>query len=157
MSRRNTNDDSTNYIEDLERRNDDLKSMVRELKAKLVTSKGKKHNVRELRELYDWDERDLSLSETVLSFTKEYLFPRFKFLGKDWTEYDRNSGSFCNMVGRKLVLPRGVQWRDVWGRVVAPTIAKKYTDMRCNINNLVRAEYMGNYHCCSSLFVISIL
>ena len=140
----NTNDNTTQYIRDLESRYDEMKATVRELKAKLVTSKGKKHNVRELRELYDWDERDLSLSETVLSFTKEYLFPRFKFLGKDWTEYDRNSGSFCNMVGRKLVLPRGVQWRDVWGRVVAPTIAKKYTDMRCNINNLTRLEFIGN-------------
>ncbi len=142
MSRRNTNDSSTQYIQDLEQRNDDLKSMVRELKAKLVTSMGKKHNVRELRELYDWDERDLAFSETVLlSFTKEYLFPQFKFLGKDWTEYDTNSGSFCNMVGRKLVIPRGLQWRDVWNHVAAPTptIAKKYFD------NLIRAEYMGNY------------
>jgi hypothetical protein len=71
-------------------------------------------------------------------------------------EYDPNSGSFCSMVGRKLVLPRGLQWRDVWGRVVAPTIAKKYVDMRNNINNLIRVEYMGNYYC-ASLLVMTIL
>ncbi len=66
MSRRHSNDDPKHYIQDLERRHDDLKSMVRELQAKLVTSMGKKHNVRELCELYDWDERDLAFSETVL-------------------------------------------------------------------------------------------
>ena len=75
MSRRNTNDDSTNYIEDLERRNDDLKSMVRELKAKLVTSKGKKYNVRELRELYDWDERDLSFLRDCVVVHKRVFVP----------------------------------------------------------------------------------
>ena len=74
----------------------------------------------------------------------------------DISKHDPNSGSFCSMVGRKLVLPRGLQWRDVWGRVVAPTIAKKYVDMRNNINNLIRVEYMGNYYC-ASLLVMSIL
>ncbi len=89
------------YIQDLERRHDDLKSMVRELKAKLVTCdiEGKETQCQGTTQA-------IMLSETVLSYTKKYLFPQFKFLGKDWTEYDTNSGSFCNMVRQKLVLPR---------------------------------------------------
>ena len=37
----------------------------------------------------------------------------------------------------------GPDREDAWDRVVAPMVAKKYADMRCNINNDVRKAFQG--------------
>jgi hypothetical protein len=37
---------------------------------------------------YDWDVDEANLTDSVLSFVKEYLCPRYKFLKDGWMEYD---------------------------------------------------------------------
>jgi hypothetical protein len=44
---------------------------------------------------------------------------------------------------KHCAVPDGADQEDAWDRVVAPTIAKKYADMRCNINNDVRKAFQG--------------
>jgi hypothetical protein len=44
-----------------------------------------------------------------LSFVKEYLFPRFKFLKDGWMEYDKGQESFLTFVQGKVKIPEGVE------------------------------------------------
>ena len=133
-----------NIIAELERKIDELEEEVIELKSKLSMQQGRKHSKKELRELYEWNEQDVLFSDTVMNFTKEYLFPRFKFLAKGWTTNNKTMKKcFSDMVRRHLKVPRGMTFDSAWDRIITPTIAKKYTDIRCNINNDVRNAFVG--------------
>lgn len=131
------------YVETLERKVEELEDLVQELKSKLILLQGKKHSKKELRELYEWNEEEVLFSDTVITFCKEFLFPRYKFLGKNWMNISTKPTSFSAMVRRNLKLARGMTFDDAWHRIIAPTITKKYTDMRCNINNACRIAFMG--------------
>jgi hypothetical protein len=37
---------------------------------------------------YDWDGKEANFVDSVLTFVKEYLFLRYKFLKDGWMEYD---------------------------------------------------------------------
>lgn len=135
---------SNEYIRELESKVEGLENEVRNLKSKLILLQGKKHSKKELREMYEWNEQDVLFSDTVMTFCKEFLFPRYKFLGKNWTEKnDTSPTSFSELIRRNLPTPRGMNFGDAWNRIIAPTIAKKYTDLRCNINNECRSAFLG--------------
>ncbi len=137
---------TNNIIAQLERKIEELEEEVIELKSKLLMQQGRKHSKKELRELYKWNEQDVLFSNTVMNFTKEYLFPRYKFLGKGWTTNNKTmKKSFSNMVRRHLEVPRGMKFDSAWDRIITPTIAKKYTDILCNINNDVRNAFVGEF------------
>jgi len=77
---------------------------------------------------------------------QQYLFPRFKFLDQGWMEHDPGKKkSFSAFVQRKLKIRPGTQFADEWDNIIAPAIVKKYTDMRCNVNNAVRRTFIGEY------------
>lgn len=137
--------DSRRYVQELEDRVSELEDLVSTLKSKLIMTQGKKHSKKELREMYQWDEQDVLFSDMVIAFSKEFLFPRYKFLGKNWMENSFKRNSFSAMVRRNLVVPSGITFDDAWHRIITPTIVKKYTDMRCNINNECRNAFMGEY------------
>ncbi len=72
--------------------------------------------------------------------------------------YSEDRRSLSSLVLKHCAVPDGADREDAWDRVVAPTIAKKYADMRCNINNNVRKAFQGMklfYHFCSIGIVIS--
>ena len=56
--------------------------------------------------------------------------------------YSEERKSLSALVLRHCPIPAGADREDAWDRVVAPTIAKKYADMRCNINNDIRKALM---------------
>jgi len=132
---------TTDYIRGLERRIEELEEDNKALRSKIALHKGgRKHSKKELRDLHEWNESNVILSGTVTVFCKEYLFPRYKFLDDNWIE---NGGEFFNHVKQKLRLPDSVNFGRKWDQVIAPTIAKKYADMRCNINNACRDAFIG--------------
>jgi hypothetical protein len=57
--------------------------------------------------------------------------------------FSEDRKSLSSLVLRHCAAPLGVDREDAWDRVVAPTIAKKYADMRCNINNDIRKALMS--------------
>jgi hypothetical protein len=139
-----TSEDERDYIIKLENYIEQLEDEINDLKALLVMSKGTKQNKKELRELYGWNDRDILFSNTIMTFCKEFLFPRIKFLGKGWTVNNpSNKKSFSEVVRRHLPIQRGMTFDKTWNRIIAPTIAKKYTDMRCNLNNECRTAFVG--------------
>jgi hypothetical protein len=90
--------------------------------------------------LHEWNERDVLLLGTVTVFSKENLFPWCKFLDDNWIE---NGGDFSKHVKQNLRLPDSVDFDRMWDQVIAPMIAKKYADMRCNINNACHDAFIG--------------
>jgi hypothetical protein len=138
------------YIKHLEHKVEELEDMVKGLKYKLAIAGETKHSKKELGQSYEWNEDDVSFSDVVISFYKEFLFPHYKFLGKRWTELNQQRGdSFSSMVMHNLVIPREMEYDDAWHRIITPMIAKKYADMRCNINNECQTVFMGKSAACS--------
>lgn len=124
----------------------ELTQELSQLKSKVALLNGcQKQNKKDLRKLFEWNENDVMLSGTVSTFTKEYLFPRFKFLDKHWMENKKREKSFSELVKKHLGLPITIDFDKKWDQVIAPTIAKKYTDIRCNINNECKMAFFGKY------------
>ena len=142
-----TNEDD-NYVVYLKGQVEKLSNEVRTLKSRTAYGGGRRGSLRELRVTYNWTEDDLDCSEDVMKFCGEYLFPRFKFLEKGWivlnTPQD-GTRSFSMFVKKHLPLPDDMVFEEKWDNLIAPTIVKKYTDMRCNVNGFVRKLYLSEY------------
>lgn len=123
--------------------------MVRDLKLEMNKLLVRAHNKKDLRKKFNWNGVDTTYSDGVIKFCKEWLFPRYKFLHDDWMIYSEDRKSLSSLVLKHCAVPDGADREDAWNRIVAPTIAKKYADMRCNINNEVRKAFQGKklfYH-----------
>jgi len=120
-----------------------LEQTVKDLRSDLSKLVVKAHTKKELREKYAWEGEESTYADMVIKFCKEWLFPRFQFLTKDWMEYSESRKSLSTLVLRYCPIPVEFDWKDLWDRVYAPTIAKKYADMRCNINNEVCKAFGG--------------
>jgi hypothetical protein len=84
---------------------------------------------------YVWDGKEANFADSVLSFVKEYLFLRCKFLKDGWMEYDNGQESFSMFVQGKVKIPEVAEYKNQWERVICPTIQAKYVTIRCNLNN----------------------
>jgi len=138
--------DTNDYVRYLEGKVEKLVKEVRKLKSEAAHAGGRRGNLREMRVTYKWTEEDLDCSEKVMKFCSEYLFPRFKFLSEGWIVNDTtNKKSFFAFVKRHLPLPDNMDFDEKWTGLIAPALAKKYTDMRCNINSAIRTIFCGEY------------
>jgi hypothetical protein len=61
---------------------------------------------------YDWVNKEANFADSVLSFVKEYLFPRFKFLKDGWTDHDKGQDSVSIFVQGKVQIPEGAGYKD---------------------------------------------
>ena len=147
--KRNSRMEKDRYIAALELEVDALKERcmvygqtVKELKYEKNKLEVKTHNKKDLRNKFGWNGNDTTYSDTVINFCKVWLFPRYKFLHGDWMMYSEERKSLSSLVLKHCAVPAGADREDAWDRVVAPTVAKKYADMRCNINNDLRKALM---------------
>ena len=62
---------------------------------------------RQIRIDYNWDGKEANFADSVLSFVKEYFFPRFKFLKDWWMEYDEGQDSFSTFAQGKVQISEG--------------------------------------------------
>jgi hypothetical protein len=121
---------------------------VRELRTKLSKLTVKATTKSDLRKTYAWDGVDSTYADAIIKFSKEWLFPWFKFLHEGWMDYLESRKSLTMTIFRHCPVPGGQGKKDTWDQVIAPTVAKKYADMRCNINNEVRKAFYGKLLCC---------
>jgi hypothetical protein len=119
-----------------------IKRLKMELKLSKSTARQTKHQIRID---YDWDGKEANFADSVLSFAKEYLFPRFEFLKDGWMNYDKGQDSFSTFVQEKVQIPEGAEYKDQWERVICPTIQAKYVTIRCNLNNEIRKTYKSKF------------
>ncbi len=62
-----------------------------------------------------------------------------KFLGGGWQNYERDKrNSLSSMCLRRLSLPEGSDTKDIWERVIVPTIQMKYVNIKGNMNNDIK-------------------
>jgi hypothetical protein len=91
--------------------------LIKRLKMKLRLSKSTaRQTKRQIRIDYDWDSKEANFADSNLSFVKEYLFPRFKFLKDGWMDYDKRQDSFSTFVQGKVQIPEGAEYKDQYGR-----------------------------------------
>lgn len=120
----------------------EIKTLEVRLKKATTQQKGTKKQVRMD---FQWNGEESIFADTVTQFCKTYLFPRFKFLKHGWNDFNRNRGSLSSLVNRHIKVPEGADYEDQWERVIVPTIRLKYINMKCNLNNDIRATYKSKY------------
>jgi hypothetical protein len=137
-------------VKELEVVNKRLKEELKNYKKKVrCSSKG------DIRDSNGWVGSEAILADKVTKFSRDYMFPCYKFLKEGWQDYDpTNEKSLSYFVGRKMAdtyrsmrIPTiGREFEDQWERVYVPVIGLKYQYMRCNLGNNVRAQYFGELH-----------
>jgi len=121
---------------------------IAELRAKLNKLSVKVSTKKDLQETFAWERVDSTYADSINKLCKEWLFPCFKFLHDGWMDYSEAKGSLTMTILRYCPVPSGRDKKDIWERVIAPTVANKYATMRCNINNAVRTAFIGE--CCQT-------
>jgi hypothetical protein len=82
------------------------KRIIKKLKMELRLSKSHvRQTKRQIRIDYSWDGKEANFADSVSSFVKKYLFPRFKFLKERWMEYDKGQDSCSTFVQGKVKIP----------------------------------------------------
>ncbi len=91
-----------------------------------------------------WTGEEINFVKDINDFCKEKLYPKEKFLRKNWQEYlPHDWRSFYNLCMNHLSIPEGSDTKEIWGRVVVPAVRDKYQSMKCNLNNKIKSVYMG--------------
>jgi len=122
---------------------------IRELKMKLQKSKDKgRRSLKDIRLDQDWNAEETLFSEAVGRTVKCFLFPRYKFLKIGWEEYRPDVKDSLSSVMEEAMKRKQPQTnkREMWEKVTVYTIRLKYSNMKCNINNVIKTAYKGK--CC---------
>ena len=91
-------------------------------------------------------EANVLFLDEVMEFTTQYLFPRFKFLHEGWRELDPTDRTcFLSVVRRHFPMKDGRDFEHEWSRIMVKVIASKYTQMRCNVNNMMWDAFYVEY------------
>ena len=118
--------------------------MIKDLKLKLVNKQETgRRSLKLVRMDHDWDAAETLFADIVSEYVKVYLFPWYKFLKPGWDEYQPDTeDSLSSLVERCLSdrQPKSDK-KEMWERVTAVTIRLKYSTMKCNLNNVIKAAY----------------
>jgi hypothetical protein len=147
-SRGNRNNDD--YVAHLERELSELRSENCTLKAK----RGRKSRA-QMRKDGDVSREYVDISDHVLLLVPQFLFPRIKFLPKNWEEYDpKNKNNFAGLVKQKVKKKLGNKsFAEAWTGIITDEIVRKYSELRCKVNNHIREAFLGKlrlwrvFHC----------
>jgi hypothetical protein len=144
-------------IRDLEDDVKELEAMKKRLKEELKNYKKKvrRSSKGDIRDSNGWRGDEAILANKVTKFSRDYMFPCYKFLKEGWQDNDpTNKKSLSYFFRRKMAdtyrsmrIPTiGREFEDQWERVYASVIGLQYQHMRCNLGNDVRAQYFGELH-----------
>ena len=118
----------TKKIKDLERTVQDLRSVTR----------------MDNHDKTEWTGEEMNFVKDINDFCKEKLYPKEKFLRKNWQLYLPNDRtSLCWVVMKNLSIPEGSNPMDMWNRVIVRAIREKYLSMRCNLTTKIKGIYMS--------------
>ncbi len=128
---------------------DKREKKIRSLELEISKSKmANRHNKRQVWEEYQWTGEETNFAKTVNHFCKYFLWPRFKFLKDGWQDVlQERPRSLYSLCMQRLKIPKGADKRDIWERVIVPSIRMKYTNMKCNLNNDIESIYLSMMKC----------
>jgi hypothetical protein len=137
------------YVKELLKKIKEKDKVIRLLE--LVISKTKvtsRMNKTKVQEELKWTGEETNFAETVNNFCRNFLFPKFKFLKDGWRDIlPDKKNSFYLLCMRHLRIPEGADERDIWERVIVPSVMRKYQHMKCNLNNDLKSIYMSMIPC----------
>ena len=91
-----------------------------------------------------WKGEEFVFVKEVNDFCRDRLYPKEKFLRKNWKEYlPDDTRSLYSVCMKHLSIPEGSDKRDIWERVIVPSIRDKYQSMKCNMNNKIKSIYLS--------------
>ena len=113
-------------IKDLLEKIEEKDKMIRSLNLKLSNAKVTSGmNKTKVREELKWTGEETNFAETVNYFCRNFLFPKFKFLKDGWKEImPDKKNSFYSLCMRHLKIPKGADRKDIWDRVVVPSVMR---------------------------------
>jgi hypothetical protein len=128
---------------------DENDKKIRSLKLEISKSKmANRQNKRKVWEEYQWTGEETNFAKTVNHFCKNFLFPRYKFLKDGWQDVlPERPTSLYSLCMQKLKIPEGANKRDIWERVIVPSIRMKYSNLKCNLNNDIKSIYLSMMKC----------
>ncbi len=123
----------------------------KQLKVELKCSKRKYRRLskEDIRTYIEWTFDEANLANKINNFSRDVMFPRYKFLKEGWQDYKpSNKKSLSYFVGQKMadtyqnmrILKSEREFEDQWERVYVPVIKRKYQNMR-SIGNNIRETY----------------
>ena len=132
-------------IKDLLEELNDKEKIIRSLELELAKSKmTTRMNKKKVWEEFKWTGEETNFAETVNNFCRSFLFPRNKFLKEKWQDYlPKRTNSLYLLCKQHLKIPEGADERDIWERVIVPSISRKYMNMKCNLNNEIKTIYLS--------------
>ena len=91
-----------------------------------------------------WTGDQLIFVKDINDFCRQRLYPKEMFLWKNWQEYLPNDRrSLYSVCMKHLSIPQGSNPKEIWGRVIVPSIRDKYQSMKCNLNNKIKSIYLS--------------
>ncbi len=144
-------------VRDLEYDLRQLEADNKRLKVELKFEKEKYRRLskEDIRTCNEWTFDKANLANKINDFSRDVMFPRYKFLKEGWQDYKpSNEKSLSYFEGQKMadtyqnmrILTSGRKFEDQWERVYVPVIKKKYQSMRNNIGNNIRETYFYELH-----------
>ena len=118
---------------------------IKKLQGEIDCMKNKsKTSKKILWQIMKWSGEEINFSESVNTFVRVFLFPRYKFLKDGWQNYQpHKKDSLSSMCLRKLSLPEGSKADDIWERVIVPSIQMKYVNIKGNMNNDLKKIFLS--------------
>jgi hypothetical protein len=132
-------------VEELRAKCETYRELVDELRAEMGKLMLKGCTKKQLRQTLRHNEADDTYAHAIGKLTREWLFPRFKFLHKDWMNYTKSRKGLPRMIFQRCPIPEGSTVLDMWNRLVAPTVSRHYSTIRCNVNKEVRNAFKGEF------------
>jgi hypothetical protein len=128
---------------------DEKDKKIRSLELEISKSKmADWHNKRKVWEEYQWTGEETNFAEMVNHFCKNFLFLRYKFLKDGWQDVlPERLTSLYSLCMQKLKITEGADKRDIWERVIVPSIRIKYTNLKCNLNHNIKSIYLSMMKC----------
>lgn len=141
-------------VEELRAKCETYRELVDELRAEMGKLMLKGCTKKQLRQTLRHSEADDNYAFAIGKLTREWLFPRFKFLHKDWMNYTKSRKGLPRMIFQRCPIPEGSTVLDMWNRLVAPTVSRHYSTMRCNVNKEVRNAFKGELRFVKSILLL---
>ena len=141
-------------VEELRAKCETYRELVDELRAEMGKLMLKGCTKKQLRQTLRHSEADDNYAFAIGKLTREWLFPRFKFLHKNWMNYTKSRKGLPRMIFQRCPIPEGSTVLDMWNRLVAPTVSRHYSTMRCNVNKEVRNAFKGELGFVESILLL---
>ena len=141
-------------VEELRAKCETYRELVDKLRAEMGKLMLKGCTKKQLRQTLRHSEADDNYAFAIGKLTREWLFPRFKFLHKNWMNYTKSRKGLPRMIFQRCPIPEGSTVLDMWNRLVAPTVSRHYSTMRCNVNKEVRNAFKGELGFVESILLL---